>query len=143
MAARKRRDVAIVPRTAAGVVAKLQEGEKIDLQELAQGYTVESVNTLMRAQRSRKASWNAKISAANSMLDHGHGRANTRETERNPGGITVVINQLSTGGQTESLVSAQAIAKLDQAAIQEFEPEFTPGKVTVNLDEIAPPEKSG
>lgn len=142
MAARKRRDEAIVPRTAAGVVAKLQEGEKIDLQELAQGYTVESVNTLMRAQRSRKASWNAKISAANSMLDHGHGRANTRETERNPGGITVVINQLSTGGQTEALVSAQAIAKL-QSETESIEAEFTPGKITVNVDEIAPPEESG
>lgn len=140
--ARKRRDVAIVPRDPAGVVAKLQEGEKIDLQELAQGYTVESMNTLLRAQRSRKASWNAKISAANSVLDHGHGRANTRETERNPGGITVVINQLSTGGQTESLVTAQAIAKLEADA-QTIEAEFTPGTVTVNLDDLAQPEKSG
>jgi len=140
--ARKRRDVAIVPRTAAGVVAKLQEGEKIDLQELAQGYTVESMNTLLRAQRSRKASWSAKINAANSVLDHGHGRANTRETERNPGGITVVINQLSTGGQTESLVSAQAIAKL-QSETESIEAEFTPGTITVNVDEIAPPEESG
>jgi len=123
-------------------VAKLQEGEEIDLQELAQGYTIESVNTLMRAQRSRKASWSARINAANSILDHGHGRANTREIERNPGGITVVINQLSTGGQTETLVTAKAIENLE-AGTQAIEAEFTPGKITVDLDEIAEPQESG
>jgi len=96
----------------------------------------------MKAQRSRKAPWSARISAANSVLDHGHGRANTRETERNPGGITVVINQLSTGGQTESLVSAKAIEKLENGA-KAIEAEFTPGKVTVNVDDLAEVTESG
>ena len=132
---RRKNPSPLVPQDPAGVVARLEEGEKLDLQELAQTYTVESMNTLMRAQRARKASWNAKISAANSVLDHGHGRANTRETERNPGGITVIIQQLSTGGQTESLVSAAAIAKLEEET-NTIEAEFTPGTVTVNVDEL-------
>ncbi len=125
---------AVVPADPAAVVAKLEEGEQIDLQELARAHTVESFGTLMRAQRSRKAPWSAKVAAANSALDYGHGRANTREKDSKIAGLTVIINQLSTGAQFESHTSAAAIASLEADVI---EVEHVSGKVVVNTDDIA------
>ncbi len=116
------------------VVASLQEGEDLDLQELAQAYTAESMGTLMKAQRSRKSPWSSKISAANSVLEYGHGRANTRETDQHPTGLTVIINQLSTGDQRESYTPQKAIDKLEAEVV---EIERVPGKIVINTDEIA------
>lgn len=116
------------------VVATLQEGEDLDLQELAQAYTAESMGTLMKAQRAKKAPWNSKISAANSVLEYGHGRAKTQEKDLNSGGLTVIINQLSTGEQRESRTPQKVIEALEADAI---EIERVPGTIVINTDEIA------
>ncbi len=129
-----------VPSDMVAIVATLQEGEDLELQDLAKAYTAESMGTLMKAQRSPKAPWSSRISAANSVLEYGHGRANTRESDQNPTGLTVIINQLSTGEQRESRTPQAVIERLEADVI---EIERVPGKITINTDEIAAALESG
>lgn len=128
-------------KTPSEVVAKLQEGEAIDLQALAMRHTEKAIGTLVRAQSAKKAPWSAKINAANSIIEHAHGRPRTQEGERaGTGGITVVIQQLSTGENRETYLTAKTIQASEKEVVT-LEP--VSGSITIDTDQIAAETQEG
>lgn len=103
------------PLMADDVVRELQSGDAEDVRDLARAHTADAVETLATAmkggRKGNRAAWTTRVKAANSIIEHGHGRADTRETKRDAGGLQVVINILGTGQQLENVVSAAEVAR--------------------------------
>lgn len=62
---------------------------KQTLTETARGYTKDAIDALVDIMQNPKNPAAARVSAANSVLDRGHGKAATADVEK---GQTVVIN---------------------------------------------------
>lgn len=106
-------------------MAELVAGARVDLAELAQAHTQAALDTLvdgLEADGKDGPAWPSRLKAANSILDYGHGRPDTRETKKESGGLTVVINMLGDGSQLEKVVSATELARnVKKASVIEAE----------------------
>ena len=104
----------------AELVDRLDEGEQLDIKLLAQKEGKKAISTLKRAMMRRgkdKAPWAVATGAAKTLIEIGHGRSETREVEQKSGGLTVIINELSTGTQLERVVSGVQMAREVQSAV--------------------------
>lgn len=109
-------------KSAAELDRALEDGAQIEIKELAQGHIQRSIGTLVEAQRRRPtksmkdageevAPWTVRVRAAKDLLEMAGGRPETREPEDKTGGLTIIINQLTSEDQLERVVSGAQVAR--------------------------------
>lgn len=96
----------------AEVTAAFEDGEQIQLTDLARAHTGEAISTLVKVMKSTKSPANAKVSAATRILEFAHGRAAQSETAGpKSGGLTINILKLSDGQRSEQVIDAVDMAR--------------------------------
>ncbi len=122
------------------------DGVAVSAKELAQKHVKASILTLAKAQRTKLtprqqeagdelAPWPTRRQAAKDIVEIAYGRPETRDSgDRTAAGLTVVINQLTTGEDAlEKVVSGIQMAKNVQKAIDvTAEPDSVPSATEVS-----------
>jgi hypothetical protein len=103
----------VVPLDRKGVDEAFEQGQRLDLAELAQSHTADAIKTLVTVMKSRKSAANAKVSAATRLLEFAHGRAaqSVNHTGQQQGGLTINILRMSDGKGSERVLDAVDVAK--------------------------------
>ncbi len=127
----------MVPQTRALMDAELDLDSDEVVRELARAHDVAAIGRLATAVRRRgkdKAPWSVSVKAARDLLEIGHGRSATQDATDKSGGLTVIINQLTSDDQLERVISGVQMAKSVAATIEiEAEPE-------PEVIDVTPPE---
>ena len=103
-----------VPMSRTEVESALIDAEDIDIKQLAREHDRAAIGVLGKAVARKggdKAPWAVSTGAAKTLIEIGHGKSETREGEKKEGGLTVIINQLTSDDQLERVVSGVQIAK--------------------------------
>jgi hypothetical protein len=103
-----------VPMTRNELESELDAGHEVDIKEIARKHDKAAISVLARAVKRRgkdKAPWAVATGAAKTLIEIGHGKSETREPEDKTGGLTIVINELTIGGQSETRITAAQIAR--------------------------------
>lgn len=92
------------PVTMEEVNEKLKGGEELDIAELARGHSEDMLDALVSmakraGPRSDRAPHSVAATAARTVLELGHGRSAIQATEVKDSGLTIIVNNLTTGEQ--------------------------------------------
>ena len=121
------------PMSRTQVESALIDAEDIDIKQLARDHDRAAIGVLGKAVGRKgkdKAPWAVSTGAAKTLIEIGHGKSETREAERKEGGLTVIINQMTTEDQLERIVSGVQIAKEIASAERVDVLDVTPQDVT-------------
>jgi hypothetical protein len=69
----------------------------IEIRSLARSHTDKAINTLVEIMENREVNESARVSAANSLLDRGWGKAPQAITGEDGGPLTLVLKQFTLG----------------------------------------------
>ena len=111
-----------VPMTKSDLEGALDEGVQVDIQNLALDHVPTAIRTLAKASRRRLTPtekdegtelppWSVSRAAAKDLIEIAGGRPETREAKDTTGGLTIIVNQLTTGESTERVIDAVHTAK--------------------------------
>lgn len=98
------------------VDSTMKGAEQLDLAALAREKSEDMLGVLVSAANREKndddpddepASWAVATSAAKTVIELGIGKSATQVTERQERGLTIVINQLTTGRSTEKVIEGE------------------------------------
>lgn len=90
------------PVTMDEVHDKLKGGEELDIAELARGHSEEMLDALVKMARregrgAQRAPHAVAATAAKTVLEIGHGRTATQAADQKDTGLTIIVNNLTTG----------------------------------------------
>jgi hypothetical protein len=129
-----------VPQTRKEMDLILADGQKLDIQALAQEHSESMLNVLVKTAKGHKKrgkypSHSVSARAAKDVLEIADGKPATKEPERRDAGITVIVQQLFGGERHEKVIPAVDLA----AAIAErLSPENSAGAIEITeVDPVA------
>ena len=94
------------------VLASFDQGEQIELADLANRYTDTAIKTLVEVMKSEDSPANAKVSAATRILEFAHGKANQAPAPvEATAGLTINILRLSDGQNRSEVMDAVDVAR--------------------------------
>lgn len=94
------------------VAKAFEDGETLELAQLAQAHTDDAIGTLVEVMGNPDAPANSRVSAATRILEFAHGRAaQTVKQESSGGGLTINILRLTDGETQREVLDAVEVAK--------------------------------